>query len=120
MENKPIKVYVRTDENGRIIAVNSSVFLRDTDCWTKIDEGHGDRYHHAQGNYLSKPLMDDRGIYRYKLIDGEAVERTEEEMGADWVEPTPQPDLATQVAELRESNRQLQEALNLLLSGEVE
>lgn len=64
--------------------------------------------------------MDDRGIYRYKLIDGEVLERTEDEMDADWVEPTPQPDLATQVAELRESNRQLQEALDLLLSGEVE
>ncbi len=119
-EMKPHGVYVKADEANRIIAINSDAFLHDTDCWTKIDEGHGDRYHHAQGNYLSKPLMDDRGIYRYKLIDGEAVERTEEEMDADWVEPTPQPDLATQVAELRESNRQLQEALNLLLSGEVE
>lgn len=119
-ENKPHGVYVKSDEADRIIAINSDAFLSDTDGWTLIDEGHGDRYHHAQGNYLEKPIIDDRGIYRYKLIEGEVVERTENEMDADWVEPTPQPDLATQVAELRESNRQLQEALNLLLSGEVE
>ena len=119
-ENKPFGVYVKTDDADRIIAINSDAFLSDTDGWTLIDEGHGDRYHHAQGNYLEKPIIDDRGIYRYKLIEGEVVERTEDEMDADWVEPTPQPDLATQVAELRESNRQLQEALNLLLSGEVE
>lgn len=119
-ENKPHGVYVKSDEADRIIAINSDAFLSDTDGWTLIDEGHGDRYHHAQGNYLEKPIIDDRGIYRYKLIEGEVVERTEDEMDADWVEPTPQPDLATQVAELRESNRQLQEALNLLLSGEVE
>lgn len=119
-QRPPHGVYVKTDEADRIIAINSDAFLHDTDGWTKIDEGYGDRYHHAQGNYLEKPIIDDRGIYRYKLIEGEVVERTEDEMDADWVEPTLQPDLATQVAELRESNRQLQEALNLLLSGEVE
>lgn len=120
MEDMTCKVYVRLDDTGRITAIDSSAFLRDMEGWVPIDEGHGDRYHHAQGNYLEKPIIDDRGIYRYKLIEGEVVERTEDEMNADWVEPTPQPNLATQVAELRESNRQLQEALNLLLSGEVE
>ena len=64
--------------------------------------------------------MDDRGIYRYKLVDGKPVERTTEEMDADYVPPEPQPDLAAEVAALRESNAQLQEALDLLLSGEVE
>ena len=119
-EMRPYGVYIKTDEDDRIISINSSAFLHDTVGWTLIDEGHGDRYHHAQGTYLSKPIKDIRGIYRYKLIDGHVLERTGDEMDADWEEPTPQPDLATQVAELRESNRQLQEALNLLLSGEVE
>lgn len=117
---KPYGVYVKSDRADRITAIASSAFLPDTDGWTLIDQGQGDRYHHAQGNYLEKPLMDERGVLRYKLEDGKPVERTEEEMEADYVPPTPQPDLAAQVAQLQESNRQLQEALELLLSGEVE
>lgn len=100
MEMKPIKVYVRTDENGRIIAVNSSVFLRDTDGWVKIDEGYGDRYHHAQGNYLPGPLMDERGILRYKLEDGQPVERTQEEMDADYTPPAPAPTAEKRMTEI--------------------
>ena len=119
-EMQPYGVYVKTDEKQRIIAINSDAFLPDMDGWVKIDEGFGDRYHHAQGNYLNKPIMDERGIYRYKLVDGEVTERTAEEMDADYDPPAPVPDLAEEVAALRESNQQLQEALNLLLSGEVE
>lgn len=44
MEDK-YTVYVRTDEAGRIIEVNSSAFLADTAGWTAIDEGYGDKYH---------------------------------------------------------------------------
>lgn len=85
--NEPYRVYIRVDDSGRVVAINSSAFLLGTDGWTEIDSGTGDRYHHAQGNYLPLPLMDERGIYRYKLMDGKAVERTAEEMDADWVEP---------------------------------
>lgn len=85
-------VYIRVDDVGRVVDINSSAFVQDTDGWVQIDSGHGDRYHHAQGNYLPGPLMDERGMYRYKLADGAVVERTQEEMDADWVEPEPQPD----------------------------
>ena len=78
-------VYVKTNSNGYITAVNSSAFLPDITGWTQIDEGYGDKYHHAQGNYFPQPIMDDRGIYRYKLADGKAVERSQEEMDADYV-----------------------------------
>lgn len=91
MEMKPHIVYVKTDDANRITAVNSSAFLRDTDGWTEIDRGYGDNHHHAQGNYFEKPIMDDRGIYRYKLEDGKPVERTQEEMDADYVPPVHQP-----------------------------
>lgn len=124
LEMQPYGVYVKTDEQGRIIAINSSAFLTDPDSWTKIDEGYTDRYHHAQGNYLPGPLMDDRGVYCYKLEDGKPVQRTTEEMDADYTPPVAVPDgnmegLTAEVAALRESNAQLQEALDLLLSGEV-
>ena len=73
------KVYVKTNENGIITAVNSSAFLSDTTGWTEIDEGIGDRYHHAQGNYLDKSIIDETGLHNYKLVDNKPVERTQEE-----------------------------------------
>ena len=85
-------VYIRVDDAGRVVDINSSAFLDGTDEWMPIDSGHGDRFHHAQGNYLPGPLMDERGVYRYKLEDGAVVERTQEEMDADWVEPEPAAD----------------------------
>ena len=80
----PWKVLVRTDDAGRVVDINSNAFVQDIDGWVQIDSGHGDRYHHAQGNYLPGPLMDVRGVYRYKLEDGAIVERTAEEMDGDW------------------------------------
>jgi hypothetical protein len=91
-EMQPYGVYVKTDEKQRIIAINSDAFLPDTDGWVKIDEGFGDRFHHAQGNYLDKPIRDERGICRYKLEDGKPVERTQEEMDADYNPPAPAPE----------------------------
>ena len=117
---KPYIVYAKLDDAGRITAVNSSAFLTDVTEWTQIAKGHGDRYHHAQGNFFDKPIMDDRGIWRYKLEDGKAVERTREEMDADYVEPDEQPTQEERLAALEEENKQLKEALDLLLSGATE
>ena len=88
-----IKVYAKISENGMVQNLNSDAFLSDTMGWTQIDEGDGDRYHHAQGNYLPGPLVDEHGRYRYKLVDGAVVERTAEEIAADIL-PTPEPSLA--------------------------
>ena len=87
----PSIVFVKLDEANRITAVNSSDFLINTDGWTEIDRGFGDKFHHAQGNYFPHPIMDDWGIYRYKLVDGKAQERTASEMDADWVPPEVKP-----------------------------
>lgn len=83
------KVYALPDEKNRITAINSDEFISDLTGWVQIDEGAGDKFHHAQNNYLPKPIADERGIYRYKLEDGVAVERTQEEMDADYVPPEP-------------------------------
>ena len=88
---EPYIVYAKTDAENRITDINSSAFLSSTDGWTEIDRGYGDSYHHAQGNYFPKPIMDKRGIYRYKLVDGKPVERTQEEMDADYVPPEVKP-----------------------------
>lgn len=75
-------VYVETDSNGYITAVNSSAFLTDTTDWVEIDSGYGDKYHHAQGNYFPQPIITIGGAYRYKLVDGEPVACTQKEIAA--------------------------------------
>lgn len=106
----PYGVYVREDAAGRIYDINSDAFIFNTQGCVKIDEGYGDRYHHAQGNYLPKPKMDERGIFRYRSYpsadapSGEAIaryfkdgveylilERTQEEMDADYTPPEATP-----------------------------
>lgn len=106
---RPYMVYVLLDTENRITAINSDAFLPDTTGWTKIDEGYGDRYHHAQGNYLDGPLYDERGICRYKLADGAVVPRTQEEMDADYVPPSAPP----------KTNAEL-EAENALLKAQIQ
>lgn len=91
-------VYVRTDERDRIIEVDSDAFLNDTAGWTAIDEGLGDKYHHAQGNYFDGGLYTDDGIPRYALADGAPVLRSDEEIEADRAAmPKPAPDITPQL-----------------------
>lgn len=92
--NDVYKVYIRRDDAERIIDVNSDAFLTEYNGWVQIDEGTGDRYHHAQGNYFPGPLYDERGIPRYVHVpDGSPKwrERTKEEMDADYVPPVVKP-----------------------------
>ena len=115
MEMQPYIVYVKVDERNRITAVNSSAFITDVTCWVEIDRGFGDKYHHAQGNYFPKPIMDERGIWRYKLDGDKPVERTQEEMDADYVPPVPKTSDAERIAQLEEELR----AAKILLGLEV-
>ena len=84
-------VYVKPNANGYITAVNSSAFLTDTIGWVEIDRGYGDKYHHAQGNYLEKPIMTDGGAYQYKLVNKKPVECTPEEIAAQEEANRPAP-----------------------------
>ena len=72
-------VYAKTDDRNVITAINSSAVLSDMTNWTEIDEGEGDKYHHAQNNYLTAGLTDENGIFNYKLTDGKPLLRTAEE-----------------------------------------
>ena len=91
---QPYKVYIQTDGENRVTAINSSAFV-DGEGWAQIDEGYTDKYHHAQGNYLDKPLTDEHGVYRYKLVDGLVAQRTQAEMDADF-DALPAPPLTTE------------------------
>ena len=81
--NDLYRVYVKLDSKKSIISVNSSAFLDTVEEWLQIDEGVGDRYHHAQSNYFDLPIYTADGFPRYKLVEGKAVERTEQELDAD-------------------------------------
>lgn len=106
---EPYHVYVQTDEQGRLIAVNSSAFVP-AEWGTEIDQGWGDKYHHAQGNYFPQPVYTNDGIPRYKLVDGKAQERTEEEIQADR-DAIPEPVIPPTNAELEAENKMLRAQL---------
>lgn len=116
MDENKIKVYIKTDSNGNVMAVNSSIFLSDLTGWTEIDEGTGDKYVHAQGNYFEKPLTDDNGIYRYKYSNGAVYEKTEEEIETE-ISALPKPPmtetelLKAQIQALSEENEFLSDCL---------
>ena len=96
------KVYVKTDITGRIVAVNSDAFMPSTDGWTQIDEGETDKFHHAQGNYFSQPIMTEQGVYRYKLANGKVKKRTAKELQADIdLIPPPPPTMQEELTALK-------------------
>lgn len=92
-------VYVKSDKNRYITAVNSSAFLSDTTEWVEIDRGTGDRFHHAQGNYFPESIMTMGGAYRYKLVNGKPVECTPEEIAAQEEANKPVPAPSDNLAE---------------------
>lgn len=102
-ENKPISVYIRTDDQGRVIGINSDAFLPATDGWQKVDEGHGDKFHHAQGNYLDESLTDENGVFRFKLKNGKVTKRTKKEMEADVQAQPVQPTDRERIEELEQA-----------------
>lgn len=103
MQLPPYIVYVKPNDSGYITAVNSSAFLSDTTAWVEIDSGYGDKYHHAQCNYFDQPIITEGGAYRYKLVDGKPVERTQEEMDEECAAlPPPPPSDKERIAALEE------------------
>lgn len=106
---EPYHVYVQTDGQSRITAVNSSAFVS-PEWGAEIDSGLGDKYHHAQGNYFVDGLYTNDGIPRYKLVDGEAQERTEEEIKADRA-AIPVPVVPPTNEELEQENKLLRAQL---------
>lgn len=79
MENE-YKVYVSL-QDGYISSINSEIFLsqEEMDSMTEIDKGQGDKYAHAQSQYLEKELVDEHGRYNYKYVEGKVVEIAEAE-----------------------------------------
>lgn len=96
------RVFILLDDNNRITRIEGEYTLpQELADWIKIDEGYGDKYNLAQTHYLEKGLTTEDGIYQYKYENGEAVERTAEEIEADReavpIVPTQMEQLESQV-----------------------
>lgn len=76
--NDEYKVYVSL-QDGYITSINSEIFLsqEEISTMTEIDKGQGDKYAHAQSQYLEKGLVDEKGRYNYKFLEGKVVEVAE-------------------------------------------
>ena len=96
------KVYIELDSDNNIISINSELFLsqKEMENMTLIDEGEGDKFAHAQSQYLEKNLIDELGRYNYKFEDGTIKEIAE----ADKQQPTP---TKTEPTEQEKINAQL-------------
>lgn len=76
--NNEYKVYVSL-QDGYITSINSEIFLSEEEMSTmaEIDKGQGDKYAHAQSQYLEKGLVDELGRYNYKYVEGKLIEVAE-------------------------------------------
>lgn len=76
--NNEYKVYVFL-QGGYITSINSEIFLskEEIQAMTEIDNGQGDKYAHAQSQYLEKGLVDEYGRYNYKYVEGKVIEVAE-------------------------------------------
>ena len=105
MEMEKSKVYVLPDSSGYITRIDGGYTesnITDPESWVLIDEGCGDRYNLCQGNYFPQPIITDGGAYRYKMVDGQPVECTAEEIAAqeEALKPVPTPTLESRVETL--------------------
>lgn len=97
MEMQKSKVYVLPDSYGYITRIDGGYTIgniTDPEKWVLIDEGNGDKYNLCQNNYFPQPIRTMSGAYRYKLVDGQPVECTAEEIAEqeDALRPVPVPD----------------------------
>ncbi len=79
------KVYIQVDNKSRIIAINSDYFLKNTSGWIYVDMGEGDKFRHAQNNYLPSSLYTSSGICRYEYKNGVIKERSARAITADFL-----------------------------------
>lgn len=111
------KVLVRVGSDGCITEINSSDFIRDTTDWIEIDEGEGDKYHHAQNNYFDKPIFDENGIYNYKLVDRKSVLRSDEDKAAEIAKIQNQQKISKLKQQLSELDLQAVRPLRAIAAG---
>ena len=123
MEMQKSKVYVLPDSYGYITRIDGGYTIgniTDPEKWVLIDEGNGDKYNLCQGNYFPQPIRTMSGAYRYKLVDGQPVECTAEEIAAqeEVLKPVPTPSLENRVDVLESTTDDMILLMADLIGGE--
>ena len=119
------RVYIRTDDQGRIVRCEGEYTIpSDLTDWILIEEGPPcDRLNLAQSHYFDGGLYTMDGIPRYRWDGSAAVLRTDEELEADRAaipEPKPSKTVEARLTALEAEAEQAKadrEALNILLGG---
>ena len=104
------KHYIIVGATGSILRGFSSDFEQPDEDAICICEDGG--RHFELNGVVNPPMMDMQGRYRYKLVDGVVVERTQEELASD-VLPAPMPSEAERLAAVEAA------VLDLVLGGEI-
>lgn len=123
MEPIKSKVYALPNEAGYITRIDGGYTISniaDPEAWVLIDEGTGDRYNLCQSNYFDRPLMTDEGAYNYKLVDGQPVACTAEEIAAQIAalpKPTPVPTNQENADAITSLQLALAEVYELMIGG---
>ena len=116
METLKSKVYALPSAEGYITRIDGGYTESNITTpadWVLIGEGYGDKYNLCQNNYLPQPLRTDGGAWRYKLVDGQVVECTPEEIAAQEEANKPEdvPTTEDRLKELESQNQMLMECL---------
>ena len=72
--DEAIGVYIKLNSNNEIVEICSHIFITDLSGWVFVDKGHGDRYAHAQSQYLQHPILKD-GKFNYVYEKGEITKK---------------------------------------------
>jgi hypothetical protein len=92
--------YIRVNESGTIVHGFSSAFEETQDGDILITEDAPRHFHEA----FPEPLINERGQYRFRW-DVEIIERTQQELDAEWESRPPQPPTPEErIAELEAEN----------------
>lgn len=109
------KHYIRTDSSGIVILGFTSAFpeIATPQSGDLLLDGYDGRHFQIQ-------LTNERGQFKYKVVNGEMVERTQMELDTEWSARPPVP--KTEVELLKEENLQLNNQMidlweNLLNAG---
>ena len=59
-----INVYIKVNDDNEVTEIISQDFIQEGENYILIDSGYGDRFRHAQSQYLDSDLVGDEG-YNY-------------------------------------------------------
>ncbi len=134
-----IGVLAKIAADGLVEDITSTAHRQLEEGWREIDRGLGDRYRHAQGNYLPDGLRTDEGIPRWMTApaarhpEREAFVcydhcgetwgvylRTPEELALNQPQTDADGSIEGRVTRLEQQTGEMEQMLDMLLSGVVE